>query len=34
MYTTIQTDEGKEYIVPNNAIIQGSVRILKDMSVG
>ncbi|MGI0046017.1 MAG: mechanosensitive ion channel family protein [Nitrosotalea sp.] len=32
-YTTIQTDEGKEYIIPNNAIIQGSVRILKDASI-
>lgn len=33
MYTTIQTDEGKEYIVPNNAIIQGNVRILKDVTI-
>lgn len=31
IYTRIQTDEGKEYIVPNNAIIQGNVRILKDI---
>lgn len=30
MYTTIQTEEGKEYVVPNNAIIQGNIRILKD----
>ena len=30
MYTTVETDEGKEYIVPNSAIIQGNVRILKD----
>lgn len=30
LYTKIQTDEGKQYIVPNNAIIQGSVRILHD----
>ncbi|SRR5579885_107431 len=33
MYTTIQTDEGKEYIVPNNAIIQGNVRVLRDVSM-
>ena len=33
MYTTIETDEGKEYIVPNNAIIQGNVRILKDIAI-
>ncbi|MDE1830066.1 MAG: mechanosensitive ion channel family protein [Thaumarchaeota archaeon] len=33
MYTTIETDEGKEYIVPNNAIIQGNVRLLKDVSL-
>ncbi|HJU14128.1 MAG TPA: mechanosensitive ion channel family protein [Candidatus Nitrosotalea sp.] len=32
MYTTIQTDEGKEYVVPNNAIIQGNIRILKDVT--
>lgn len=32
MYTTIQTDEGKEYVVPNNAIIQGNIRLLKDIS--
>jgi small conductance mechanosensitive channel len=32
-YTKIQTDEGKEYIIPNNAIIQGSVRILKDIPI-
>lgn len=33
MYTTIETDEGKEYIVPNNAMIQGTVRILKDITI-
>ncbi|MDE1816751.1 MAG: mechanosensitive ion channel family protein [Thaumarchaeota archaeon] len=33
MYTTIETDDGKEYIVPNNAIIQGNVRIAKDISI-
>lgn len=33
MYTTIETDEGKEYIVPNNAIIQGNVRLLKDVAL-
>jgi len=32
-YTKIQTDEGKEYIIPNNAIIQGDVRILKDTPI-
>lgn len=32
-YTKIQTDEGKEYIIPNNAIIQGDVRILKDIPI-
>jgi len=30
LYTKVQTDEGKQYIVPNNAIIQGAVRILHD----
>lgn len=33
MYTTIETDDGKEYIVPNNAIIQGNVRIVKDIAI-
>ena len=33
LYTKVQTDEGKTYIIPNNAIIQGFVRILKDTSV-
>ncbi len=33
LYTKVQTDEGKTYIIPNNAIIQGFVRILKDASV-
>jgi len=32
-YTKIQTDEGKEYIIPNNAIIQGNVRMLKDIPI-
>jgi small conductance mechanosensitive channel len=32
-YTKIQTDEGKEYIIPNNAIIQGNIRILKDIPI-
>ena len=32
-YTKIQTDEGREYIIPNNAIIQGNVRILKDIPI-
>jgi small-conductance mechanosensitive channel len=26
------TDEGTEYIVPNNAILQGQIRITKDLS--
>lgn len=33
LYTKVQTDDGKEYIIPNNAIIQGFVRILKDSPV-
>lgn len=32
-YTTVQTEEGKEYVVPNNAIIQGNIRILKDVTL-
>ncbi|MGH2612595.1 MAG: mechanosensitive ion channel family protein [Rhabdochlamydiaceae bacterium] len=32
-YTKIQTDEGNEYIIPNNAIIQGNIRILKDIPI-
>ncbi|MGI0087765.1 MAG: mechanosensitive ion channel family protein [Nitrosotalea sp.] len=32
-YTKIQTDEGKEYIIPNNAIIQGNIRMLKDIPI-
>lgn len=30
MYTKIITDRGTEYVVPNNAIIQGTVRIVKE----
>ncbi|AIC16269.1 mechanosensitive ion channel domain-containing protein [Nitrososphaera viennensis] len=30
MYTKIITDEGMEYYIPNNAIVQGSVRIVKE----
>lgn len=30
MYTKIVTDEGLEYYIPNNAIVQGSVRIVKE----
>ncbi len=33
MYTTIETDDGKEYIVPNNAIIQGNIRIVKEIAI-
>jgi small conductance mechanosensitive channel len=32
IYTKISTEEGAEYIVPNNAIVQGNVRITKDVS--
>ncbi|HVX01918.1 MAG TPA: mechanosensitive ion channel family protein [Nitrososphaera sp.] len=30
MYTKIITDEGMEYYIPNNTIVQGSVRIIKE----
>ena len=30
-FTRITTSEGGEYVVPNNAIVQGNVRITKDM---
>jgi small conductance mechanosensitive channel len=30
MYTKIITDEGTEYYIPNSAIVQGSVRIVKE----
>ncbi|SRR5690348_1654393 len=33
MYTKIITDHGEEYVVPNNAIIQGTVRIMKEIPV-
>lgn len=33
MYTKVMTDQGTEYVVPNNAIIQGNVRLTKDISV-
>ena len=33
LYTTIKTDEGKEYVVPNNAIIQGYVRLTRDLTL-
>jgi small conductance mechanosensitive channel len=32
LYTKVMTDEGTEYIVPNNAILQGQIRITKDLS--
>ena len=32
IYTKIATEEGTEYAVPNNAIVQGNVRITKDIS--
>jgi small-conductance mechanosensitive channel len=31
IFTKIITSEGAEYVVPNNAIVQGNVRITKDM---
>jgi small conductance mechanosensitive channel len=34
IYTKIITEEGTEYVVPNNAIVQGNVRIIKDVSNG
>ena len=33
MYTKILVDSGSEYIVPNNAIVQGGVRFLKETRV-
>jgi small-conductance mechanosensitive channel len=33
IFTKIITNEGAEYVVPNNAIVQGNVRITKDMPV-
>jgi len=32
-FTRITTSEGAEYVVPNNAIVQGNVRITKDMPI-
>jgi small-conductance mechanosensitive channel len=32
IYTKIITEEGTEYVVPNNAIVQGNVRITKGAS--
>lgn len=32
IYTKIATEEGTEYALPNNAIVQGNVRITKDIS--
>jgi small-conductance mechanosensitive channel len=33
LYTTIITDHDTEYFVPNNAIIQGNVRIMKEIPI-
>ena len=33
IYTKILTAEGTEYVVPNNAIVQGNVRIIKDAPI-
>jgi small-conductance mechanosensitive channel len=30
MYTKVMTDQGTEYVVPNNAIIQGTIRVAKE----
>jgi small conductance mechanosensitive channel len=30
LYTKINTESGREYVVPNSAIIQGNIRILKE----
>jgi small conductance mechanosensitive channel len=30
LYTKVMTDQGTEYVVPNNAIIQGDIRITKE----
>jgi small conductance mechanosensitive channel len=32
-FTRITTSEGAEYVVPNNAIVQGNVRITKDVPI-
>lgn len=32
IYTKVRTDQETEYVVPNNAIIQGNIRIAKDVS--
>lgn len=34
LYTKINTDSGTEYLVPNSAIIQGNIRILKEEPLG
>ncbi|MGI0073434.1 MAG: mechanosensitive ion channel domain-containing protein [Nitrosotalea sp.] len=34
MYTKVLTEQGTEYVVPNNAIIQGNIRITKEASLG
>ncbi len=33
LYTKVVTDQGAQYIVPNSAIIQGNVRIVKEKSI-
>jgi small-conductance mechanosensitive channel len=30
LYTKIITDQGSEYFVPNNAVIQGNIRLIKE----
>jgi small-conductance mechanosensitive channel len=32
LYTKIRTTQGSEYFVPNNALIQGSIRLMKEAS--
>jgi small conductance mechanosensitive channel len=34
LYTKVISDVGTEYIVPNTAIVQGSIRIIKEARVG
>ena len=33
LYTKVKTDQGSEYFVPNNAVVQGLVRLTKESSI-
>lgn len=33
LYTKVKTDQGSEYFVPNNAIVQGLVRLVKEQAL-